>query len=68
MLAYSQNSKKRIYIKKIKKLVSLQDDLYIESKDQIEIYQDKRNNDLHIEDPSYLKKPKTLEYDGPEMY
>ena len=55
-------------MKRIKKLVSLQDNLYIEPKNQIEIYQDKRNNELHLEDPSYLRKQKTKEYDGPEMY
>lgn len=53
---------------RIKKLVSLQDDLYIEPKNKIEIYQDKRNNELHLEDPSYLRKQKTIEYDGPEIW
>lgn len=43
---------------RIKKLISLQDDLCIESKDQVEIYQDKRNNELHIEDQSYLREQK----------
>ena len=52
---------------RIKKLVSLQDDLYIEPKNQREIYQHKRNKDLHFEDPSFLRKQKTIEYDGPEM-
>ena len=37
-------------------------------KNQLKIYQDKKNNDLHLEDPSYFKKQKTLEYDGLEMY
>ena len=55
-------------LERIKKLVSLQDDLYIEPKNQLEIYQDKRNNDLHLEDLSCLRKQKTIEYDGPEMY
>ena len=55
-------------LEKIKKLVSLQDDLYIEPKNKIEIFKDKRNNDLHFEDPSFLRKQKTIEYDGPEMY
>ena len=53
---------------RIKKLVSLQDDLYIESDNQIEIYQDKRNNDLHIENQSYSREQKEIEYDEPEMY
>lgn len=52
---------------RIKKLVSLQDDLYIEPKKQIEIYQDKRNNNLHIENQSYLREQKELEYEEPEM-
>lgn len=52
---------------RIKKLVSLQDDLYIEPKNQIEIYQDKRNNDLHIENQSYSREQKDIEYEGPEM-
>ena len=55
-------------MERIKKLVSLQDDLYIEPKNQIEIYKDKRNNDLHFEDLSFLRKQKTIEDDGPEMY
>ena len=54
-------------LERIKKLISLQKDLYIEPKNQIEIYQDKRNNELYLEDPNYIKKQKTLEYDGPEM-
>lgn len=50
-------------LERIKKLASLQDDLYIEPKNQIEIYQDKRNNDLCIEDQSYLKEQKQIERD-----
>lgn len=54
-------------VERIKKLVSLQNDLYIEPKNQIEIYQDRRNNDLHIENQSYSREQKEIEYDAPEM-
>ena len=52
---------------RIKKLVSLQDDLYIEPKNQIEIIQNKRDNSLEIIDESYFRKQKEIEYEGPEM-
>lgn len=52
---------------RIKKLVSLQDDLYIESKDKIEVIQNKRDNSLEIRDESYFRKQKEIEYEGPEM-
>ena len=53
---------------RIKKLVSLQDDLYIETKNKIEIIQNKRDNSLEIRDESYFRKQKEIEYEGPEMY
>lgn len=53
---------------RIKKLVSLQDDLYIESKNQIEVIQNKRDNSLEIRDESYFRKQKEIEYEGPEIY
>ena len=54
-------------LERIKRLVSLQDDLYIEPKNRIEVYKDKRNNNLYLEDQSYLREQKEIEYDGPEI-
>lgn len=48
---------------KIKKLLSLQKDLYIEPKNRIELYQDKKNNNLYIEDQSYIRKQNQKEND-----
>lgn len=48
---------------RIKKLVSLQDDLYIEPKNQIEIIQDRRDQSLEIKDESYFKDQKQIERD-----
>lgn len=48
---------------RIKKLVSLQDDLYIEPKNQIEIIQDRRDHSLEIKDESYFREQKQIERD-----
>lgn len=48
---------------RIKKLVSLQDDLYIEPQNQIEIIQDKRDHSLEIKDESYFREQKQIERD-----
>ena len=50
-------------IKRIEKLVGLQDLLYIEPKNQIKVEQDKRNNKLYIKDDSHIKKQKQKDYD-----
>lgn len=42
-------------VKRIEKLIKIQDLLYIEPKNKIEVYQDKRNNNFHIEDNNYQK-------------
>ena len=54
-------------IKRIEKLVNIQDLLYIESDKKVKVYQDKRNNNLYIEDSDYLKEQKQRYYDGPEL-
>ena len=43
-------------LERIKKLVSLQDNLYIEPKNQIEIIQDRRDNSLEIKDESFFRE------------
>lgn len=48
---------------RIKKLVSLQDDLYIEPQNQIEIIQDRRDHSLEIKDESYFREQKQIERD-----
>lgn len=48
---------------RIKKLVSLQDDLYIEPKNKIEIIQNSRDHSLEIKDESYFKEQKQIERD-----
>ena len=48
---------------RIKKLVSLQDDLYIEPKNKMEIIQDRRDNSLEIKDESHFKEQKQIERD-----
>ena len=48
---------------RIKKLVSLQDDLYMEPKNKIEIIQDRRDNSLEIKDESYFREQKQIERD-----
>lgn len=52
---------------RIKKLVSLQKDLYIPSKDRIEVYQDKRDNSLKVINESYIRKQKEMEFEEPEI-
>lgn len=56
-----------IMFERIKKLISLQKDLYIEPKNRIEIVQDRRDNSLQIKDEYYTRMKKEKEYDGPEM-
>ena len=45
-------------VNRIEKLIGIQDLLYIDPKNKIEIYQDKRNNNLYIEDSNYIKEQK----------
>ena len=52
---------------RIMKLVKLQDLLYIEPKNKIDIYQDKRNHNLYIEDENYLKEREEKEKDDFEL-
>ena len=54
-------------IKRIEKLVNIQDLLYIEPKNKIEIYQDKRNNNLYIEDSNHIKEKKQRDDYEPEI-
>ena len=60
-------SKLKDMIKRIEKLVNIQDLLYIEPKNKIEIYQDKRNNNLYIEDSNYIKEQKQRDDYEPEI-
>lgn len=50
-------------LERIKKLVSLQDDLYIEPKNKLEIIQNSRDHSLEIKDESYFKEQKQIERD-----
>ena len=50
-------------LERIKKLVSLQDNLYIEPKNQIEIIQDRRDNSLEIKDESFFREQKQIKRD-----
>lgn len=43
-------------VKRIEKLVNIQDLLYIEPKNKVKVYQDKSNNNLHIEKSDYEKQ------------
>lgn len=52
---------------RIKKLVSLQKDLYIPSKNRIEVYQDKRDNSLKVINESYIREQKEMEFEEPEI-
>jgi hypothetical protein len=52
---------------RIKKLVSLQKDLYIPSKNRIEVYQDKRDNSLNVINESYIREKKEMEFEEPEI-
>ena len=45
-------------VKRIEKLVHLQDFLYIERKNQIQIEQNKRTNRLYIKDDDYIRQEK----------
>lgn len=51
-------SKLKDMVNRIEKLIGLQDLLYIDPKNKIEIYQDKRNHNLYIEDSNYIKEQK----------
>ena len=50
-------------LERIKKLVSLQDDLYIESKNKLEIIQNRQDHSLEIKDESYFREQKQIERD-----
>lgn len=50
-------------LERIKKLLSLQDDLYIEPKNKIEIIQNRQDHSLEIKDESYFKQQKQHERD-----
>lgn len=50
-------------LERIKELVSLQDNLYIEPKNQIEIIQDRRDNSLEIKDESFFREQKQIKRD-----
>ena len=54
---------------RIKKLVdfNFQDLLCIENKNKIEVIQDKRNNNLSIENASYTREQKERDYDDLEL-
>lgn len=54
-------------MKRIEKLVNIQNLLYIEPKKQIKVYQDKRNNNLYIENSDYIKEQNQKYYDEPEL-
>ena len=50
-------------IERLCKLVSMQDSIYIEPKNQIEIEQDTRTNELQIKDSDYVREQKAFERD-----
>lgn len=50
-------------LERIKKLVSLQDDLYIEPKNKLEIIQNRQDHSLEIKDESYFREQKQIERD-----
>ena len=50
-------------IERLCKLVSMQDSIYIEPKNQIEIEQDTRTNELQIIDSDYVREEKAFERD-----
>ncbi len=50
-------------LERIKKLLSLQDDLFIETKNKIEIIQNSRDYSLEIKDESYFREQKQIERD-----
>ena len=54
-------------VERIRKLVSLQKDLYIIPKNRIEVYKDKRDNSLKVINENYIREQKEMEYDEPEI-
>lgn len=50
-------------IERLRKLVNMQDSIYIEPKNQIEIEQNKRTNELQIKDNNYVKKQRDIDFD-----
>ena len=48
---------------RIKKLLTLQDNLYIEPKNKIEIIQNRQDHSLEIKDESYFREQKQIERD-----
>ena len=50
-------------LERIKELVSLQDDLYIEPKNKLEIIQNRKDHSLEIKDESYFREQKQIERD-----
>ena len=50
-------------LERIKKLLSLQDDLFIEPKNKIEIIQNRQDHSLEIKDESYFREQKQIERD-----
>ena len=54
-------------IERLCKLVSMQDSIYIEPKNQIEIEQDRKTNELQIKDSDYERQQKEIEHDELEM-
>ena len=54
-------------IERLCKLVNMQDSIYIEPKNQIEIEQDTRTNELQIKDSDYERQQKEIEHDELEM-
>ena len=50
-------------LERIKKLLSLQDDLYIEPKNKIEVIQNRQDHSLEIKDESYFREQKQIERD-----
>ena len=50
-------------LERIKKLLTLQDNLYIEPKNKIEIIQNRQDHSLEIKDESYFREQKQIERD-----
>lgn len=61
-------SKLEDMVVRIKKLVKIQDMLYIEPKDQISIEQDKRNDKLYIIDENYMKEQEQKQQEKDKDY
>lgn len=68
VIEFLKNTVSRM-LERIKKLIDIQDKIYVETKNQIEIEFDNRDN-IHIVDPSYIREQKQIERDDlePEMY